>query len=152
VLGQLRHYNNPIQGGSAASQVDLALATTITGATPTTQTFSFRFFIDETPNQRPCSYPSSTPCDDRITFQNLDLTSSFMLGSIGYTIELLGFGSSATSLTSYFESEEGGTRTADLWARITAVPSQVPEPASLALVGLALATAGAAGKRRRQRT
>ncbi|MBK9135853.1 MAG: PEP-CTERM sorting domain-containing protein [Betaproteobacteria bacterium] len=147
VLGQLRHYNNPISGGTAASSVDLHINSTITGASPATQGFDYRFLIDETTNQRPCAYPSTTPCADRITFQNLDLTSSFLMGGIYYTIEMLGFGSNTSNLLTYFDSQEGGTNTTNLWARVTAVPSQVPEPATLALVGLALAGIGVQRKR-----
>lgn len=149
VLGQLRHYNNPINSGTAASSVDLHIDSTITGATPATQGFDFRFLIDETPNRTPCAYPSTpgNPCADRITFQNLDLTSSFLMGGIYYTIEMLGFGSSASNMLTYFDSQEGGNNTTNLWARVTAVPSQVPEPATLALVGLALAGIGVQRKR-----
>jgi len=73
LLGTLQHYNNPTLAGTAASSVDLNLLTTVAGATPASQTFSFRFLIDETPNVRPCAYPSDTPCADKITFQNLDV-------------------------------------------------------------------------------
>ena len=77
LLGSLRHYNNPIGGGTASSSVDLALNTTVTGGTPTNQSFAFRFLIDETPNVAPCAYASVTPCADRITFQNLDRSPRF---------------------------------------------------------------------------
>jgi hypothetical protein len=134
-LGDLRHYNAPINGGTAASSVDLSLLTSITGATPVQQAFSFRFLIDETPNVTPCAYPSTTPCADRITFQNLNLASTFALGGQNYTIALLGFSSNAgATVLSYFDSQEGGTNTVGLWAQILAVP----EPGTLALLGLGL--------------
>jgi hypothetical protein len=52
LLGTLRHYNNPIAGGSAASSVDLAVDVdlTIGGSPISTGPFDFRFLIDETPN------------------------------------------------------------------------------------------------------
>lgn len=133
-LGGLRHYNNPIY--NAASAVDLSLLTSITGATPSQQSFAFRLLIDETPNATPCVYPSTTPCADRITFQNLDLTSSFVLGGQAYTLELLGFSSDGGTILNYFDSQEGGTNNVGLWGRITA--ARVPEPGTLALLGLGL--------------
>jgi hypothetical protein len=149
LLGTLRHYNNPIAAGSAASSVDLALATMISGAVPVEQDFAFRFLIDETPNQTPCAYPSTTPCADRITFQNLDLSSSFLLGGVNYTLELLGFQSSpAGPLSTDFISQEGGTNTIGLYARFTQSPVRVPEPGTLALLALGLLIAGFATRRK----
>jgi hypothetical protein len=146
-LGDLRHYNNPIIG-DAPSSVDLTLLTSVAGAAPAIQDFRFRFLIDETPNVRPCAYPSTTACADRITFQNLDLTSGFTLSGQTYTMELLGFSlNGGATLTSSFISQEGSSNVAGLYGRITS-RNNVPEPSTLALVGLALVAAGAAGKRR----
>jgi len=146
LLGSLRHYNNPIGGGTASSSVDLALNTTVTGGTPTNQSFAFRFLIDETPNVAPCTYASTTPCADRITFQNLDLTSSFLFGSGSYTIELLGFRTNLESpLLSYFDSQEGGTNNVGLYGRFVAVP----EPGTLVLLSLGLLVTGFTARRRK---
>ncbi|MBS7812014.1 THxN family PEP-CTERM protein [Roseococcus pinisoli] len=148
LLGTLTHYNEPINSGTAASSARLNLATTIAGAVPSTQTFSYQFLIDETPNTPPCAYPSTTPCADRITFNNLTTSSSFMIGGVPYTIELLGFSSNGgATISSSFISQEGGSNSIQLYARIT-TPTPVPEPASFAILGAGLLGLAAARKRR----
>jgi hypothetical protein len=143
LLGSLRHYNNPINSGTAASSVDLAINTnmTIGGNAIATGPFNFRFLIDETPNAEPCAYPSVTPCADKISFQNLLSSDTFTIGSNVYTINILGFASTLGGpIVSDFISQEGGTNTAFLYASISAPASSVPEPASIAF----LLTIGAA--------
>lgn len=148
LLGHLRHYNNPINSGTAASSVDLTLGTAISGASPTTQYFSFRFLIDETLNADPCLYYSTSPCADRITFQNMTLSSSFLFGGVNYTLQLLGFGTSPNALLPHFDSQEEGTNKIGLYAKFTAPPTRVPEPGTLALLSLGLLATGVAFRRK----
>jgi hypothetical protein len=144
LLGTLRHYNQTIAGGTAATSADLSVSTNLNigGNAISTGPFNFRFIIDETPNTPPCAYPSVTPCADAITFDNLLTSDTFTIGADVYTISIVGFADSIGGpLVSQFISQEGGTNDAFLYAAITApVTAAVPEPSSIAL----LITIGAA--------
>ena len=145
LLGTLYHYNEPIYG--AASSAQLNLATTVAGAVPTSQTFAYRFDIDETPNvgrASACPYPSTTACSDKITFVNLDTSNAFSINGSPYTIQLLGFSTDGgKTVSTSFISQEDQTNSAGLYARITApAATAVPEPASLLLLGAPLLAFG----------
>lgn len=128
-LGQLTHFNWPIQGGSAVSAVNMNvfLRFTVPGASnPTTQLFTFKMLVDETPNQAPCAYPGTTPCSDKISFDtsfNFQTTFAIDNSGVQYTLILQGFKESNVSSSSpvdYFISNENGNSVGFLFARITA--------------------------------
>lgn len=132
-FGQLTHFNFPIT--DAASGIVLNIILNVSDASGVNiiaeTTYRFNLIIDETPNARPngnptyvCPYPGLVNCSDKITFQNsLNVNQSFTLGEVEYTLRLIGFkesASSGSSAVSYFISNEAGTSTAYLYARITA--------------------------------
>jgi hypothetical protein len=151
-IGQLRHFNNVILGGTAASAVNLSLSLNFDNPVAT-QSFNLNLQIEETPNQGSCAYFSITPCADKISISETSLSNPFSVAGIDYTLQLLGF-----SLTpggapiNEFISQEGGTNQALLFAKVTAAePELVPEPASLAGTALWLVAAQwAVGNKRKK--
>ena len=167
-LGTLKHYNNTIFSGGAASKVDFSLGLDFEELG--TQTFNFALNIDETRNDAGyhadgvCPYQTDDGkgCSDKITWDfALDETSNFEYDGGLYTLELVGFGESiddSDDMITDFISQESGTSTANLWARIVQVATspegefdtkKVPEPGSL--LGLAAVAAGVASRRRKSK-
>lgn len=138
LLGTLRHFNNPISSGTAASSVSLTLETLFT-TPPLSIDFVYSSTIDETPNSAPCTYPSDTPCADKITISTVpNQTFTFQ----GKTLTLASFfldenGNPTDSLI----SQEGGTTTAQVFGRLTK-PGDGPGdavPGPLPVLGIAAA-------------
>jgi len=144
-LGELKHYNWTLSSGTAASSSQLGLSAALEidglGVPGSPFTFNTALTVDETANTAPCTYPSTTPCADRITFQQVGSSDTFFIDGVEYTFEVIGFGSTPDDLESAFISQEGGDSSAFLWAKITAV-EPVSEPASLALLAASLGMAG----------
>ncbi len=141
-IGQLRHFNNPINAGTAASQAFLTISMNFSDPAGLNGAFDFTFAIDETSNA-----PGPPLSDDLITFPASYASETFEISGIDYTLQLLGFGDISTSLLDDFSSPEGGTNDTLLWGRIT-TPNPVPEPATMLLFGIGLL--GLAGVNRRK--
>ena len=125
-LGTLTHFNFPTVAGPGATDATLDLHLRVDSSDLSGPLFDqeihIPFAVDETPNDpaTTCTYPSATPCADKITFG----TSTFNLGAAtattNYQLAIAGFVDPATStLVDGLISDEGGQRHAVLRAVLT---------------------------------
>jgi len=163
ILGTFTHENFPITPPTLQS-IQLAVFTDIAvnqgGPDVPLGNFAFVFDFthDETPNggvpggpfTGSCPYGGAqgagvniNGCADRVTVSPVDDQTVFTIGSVQYTLTILGFSNDGcASTSSSFLTIENKTNSADICAQVTAVTRDIPEPGSLALVGLALLAAG----------
>jgi len=153
----LQHINNPITGTTLGSAV-LHSTLVFTPNTPAGSTISPAFEINtgiaflETPNLAPCASASTVPCDDIFVITTpLNQILSFIYDNNNYAIDIfpkIGFGvvplSSDACLAAApssggncvgFTTVEGGNNPMQL---AFTVNGTVPEPGSIALLGLGL--------------
>jgi hypothetical protein len=154
----LQHFNNPITGPTLNSAV-LRSTLVFTPNTPAGGTIAPPFQIDtgiaflETPNLAPCASTSVVPCDDIFVITTpLNQILSFNYENNNYAIDIfpkIGFGvvplspeaclSAAPSSGGNcvgFTTTEGGNNPMQLAFTVTG--TAIPEPGSIALLGLAL--------------
>jgi hypothetical protein len=150
VLGTLTHFNFPVYA-PAATAADLTIALDLAG---TIEAFDFGFTIDETPNTSgacPAFQQSGVPCDDKITFNSDFSSSTFLVGSKEYTLQLIGFSSTndGSNPVSQFITQENLANNAFLVGRLTSPPDveSTPEPGTI-LGLMAVIGAGVGFKRR----
>ena len=141
LIGDLRHFNNPINAGTQLTSAKLTIDTLFENTNPLNIDFVYTTSIDETPNSTPCAFPSApgNPCADKISISTLP-DQTFTFGSQTLTMASF-FLDGSNKPTSSLISQEGGTTTASLYARLTkpgqGLGDEVPGP--LPVLGIAAA-------------
>lgn len=146
LLSTLTHFNNVISAMSATltgvvlrSQLDLNFGDVV-------DTTDFTITFKETPNNGSCAppNPNGTNCDDIFELIGGLPTVSFVIGMQTFELELfLVAGPGAAIVDGKIYTREPGTSQLFTFARLT----QIPEPGSLALLGLGLLGFRAARRR-----
>jgi len=160
-LGTFTHRNQPISGASIDSiRLTVNTNVAIDNVNQGNLQFVFDFFHDETPNgANPCQYGGQNNhgvningCADRVTTAYNTLSQTFMVGSDLYTIDVLGFKLGSNPAVNEFLTRENAINDATLQAQVKLRSEvNVPEPATLGLIGLSLMLVGGNGLRQRKR-
>lgn len=141
-FGTLSYFNGTIMAGTEANSVELNVTISLTTPSGINQDFDYTFELINTPNT---SDPVASA--DFVKFQNVFPTSSFTVGSVNYTLELLGVGSisgGGFSTIGQFHVFEGQSASGELLGRITAnfPGNTLPIPSTMILFGIGLASLG----------
>ena len=144
-LGDFTHFNQPIASGTSITSAILNISAdlTIDGVALSEGPFNFQFLHNETPNS--CS-PQPSCANDIVSFTNLNTSDTFVVDGVTYTLELTGFSIGGVT-TNEFSTVEGQNNVAQLEG-VFRTPTTVPEPASIALLGMGLFGLGLAKKRK----
>lgn len=130
-VGQLMHFNRNIETGTAASAADLTINLMFTAPPVGLQSWLFTLAVNETPNQ----FPPVTPGDDDFIYFPSSQSSTFTSGNTLYTLTILGFGDTPSSLDSQFRSPEGSDNATLVWGRLTS-ETVIPAPGAILLGGI----------------
>ncbi|MGP9831338.1 THxN family PEP-CTERM protein [Marinobacter sp. NSM] len=145
-LGTFTHFNYPIyEPALTSAQLTVHSTLEIDGVEETVMSV-FEFLHWETPNEdRTCANGGANysgvninGCADRVTFAlNVGASDSFLIGGVNYFVDIAGFFYDG-ALADEFWTKEKKSNTAMLKGLITSRPVSVPEPSTLALLGLGL--------------
>jgi hypothetical protein len=150
VIGTFTHLNNPIAAGTSITGINLRITADVAvDGTPVAGgnvEFNTNFTHNETPNgASPCADGgvngvgvNVNGCADLVTANFSPLSESFLIGADSYTLKVLGFSLTADGLNPFtsFWTTEVADNHAFLLANVER--TTVPEPGSLALLGLGL--------------
>lgn len=146
-LGDFTHENFTIKLPSiTGATLELGLDFTGEGVS---QIFTYFFSHTETPNDaNPCAEGGDIPCPDLVSIPDASSTETVLLSGQEYLLTIIGFSQDGgQTILDDFLTLEGQNNTATLYARLEP-PTEVPAPATLALLGLGLA--GLGYRRRKQ--
>lgn len=147
-LGLFNHLNFPITTFSLDTiQLRITADVDVDGDDQGSFAFVFDFDHDETDNSAdPCKYGgannqgvNANGCADQVSVSFNVTSANFIVGGVAYTLDVLGLSTDGgTTIVNNFLTMENSNNPANLYAIVRTRTIEVPEPGSLALVGLAL--------------